>query len=171
MKASCILIVVFALNAEATGRMTDEEKLPYPSYPEECRAVTDLIHGKGRSDLVLEGLDLAIADVIVKDGGRDLKKIRELFTLRKAAELFSNAKDPETATLLFSDPSWCSRFLHNMDRDDNLDGALRVIRTLHDFESRTMADVLAMARRKLFDLYTAEGNTKKAKKYEKYRGS
>jgi hypothetical protein len=131
---SATILVSAFLQAAAVAGHPGDEKLPYPIYPEHCRAVMDLINGEGNAYGVVESIDKAIEDTIVAHRGRDIKKIKELFTLQRAAELFSKAKDTDTALLLFNNPEWCSRFLHNLDEDDNLNGALRVIQTLHEFD-------------------------------------
>ena len=113
-----------------------EEKLPYTLYPDHCRAVLELLKGEGDPHEVTGAIDEALHGAILRG---DLKKISELLTLRGAAGVFSRTSDARTARLLFQDPNWFSRFLHNLDEGDDLDGALKVLRTLYDFDSKQFA--------------------------------
>lgn len=133
--AAYLVIVLFSASLHSTGK----EKQPYPHFEEHGKAVLRLIEGHGDAEEVVRRID-ADLDGCMQKG--DIRKTGRLLTLRRAALSFSTVSDAnrETALLLLDEPDWCSRFFHNLDRDDDLAGALSVIRRLHAHDPEVFSD-------------------------------
>ncbi len=135
---SVLLFTAFFLPAAAAASQPggDDDSI-YEIHPALAGKVETLIETGAKPRKALESIDEALMQAVLKG---EYDEIRELFILKGAATLFYRAQDRETALLIFRNPGWCSRFLHNFDEDDLLDGALRVIRVLYDNDPEAFAD-------------------------------
>jgi hypothetical protein len=117
----------------------NDGRIPYTCYPEHYKAAKALLRGEGDVKEVILDIDNELREVV---GTGDFRKMGELFTLRYAADAFhdSGSRDRGMALLLLDNPGWCSRFFHNLDREDDLAGALEVLRRLYSHDPKAFPD-------------------------------
>ena len=126
-----------ALVVSAHARADD--KSPYREYPRYYNAVKAVVKGDVPKEKALGAFDKVLTKRFTEEGDRvPRKEVEELFCLRKALEVFSQAGEAhrEMMLLLLANPEWCGRFVYALEPGDKLEGALRVLEELRAVDAR-----------------------------------
>ncbi|MFH2001181.1 MAG: hypothetical protein ABIK28_15980, partial [Planctomycetota bacterium] len=93
----------------------------------------------GSEDLALDAIDADLSRALLQE---DTQRTRALLTLRKAAPIFawSQGKNRETAFMLFKNPGWLTRFVHNVDAGDDPNRSLEVLQALYEHDPRAFKE-------------------------------
>lgn len=104
-----------------------------PPDPRKAAAAMSLKAGKGtKADKAAKPADDSKPTAAPITPKNQYQHLEQLLTLRAAAVTFAKADDKEMVSFLLDRPRMCSRFLHALDAQDNLDGALKVLKQLRE---------------------------------------